>query len=164
MRNIVSTHTLAARAAAVLAADAFCTVALAVAAQVRYDWQPCPWCILQRYAYLILGLVLTARAFAPAKGRAATWLSGAAALVALSGIGLAMRQVIFMVWPSDTCGRDALAMAINALPTAKHLPTVFLATGSCADPIPLSFPILSLTGFVVLAVLTLKLLRVTRLR
>lgn len=138
---------LSTKTAALLgAAASFGAVATAVALQLLNNWYPCPWCILQRYAYLALGVVLTAVVLTghAATRRVLTWLAG---LVALVGAAMASFQLSVMLFPSITCGRDRVAAFVNGLLPAQWLPTVFEATGSCIDPLPVNFPVLSLAGF-----------------
>lgn len=139
-----------ARAAA-LAACAVFAVAAAVLLQLLLSLYPCPWCILQRYAFLAFGAVMTLGAFTGAPSTRAR-LVLAAGLVALSGAAMAGFQLYGKLVPSGACGKDAVAEVVNSLWLAKLLPLVFEATGSCTDPIPLNFPLLSLGGFVVLGV------------
>lgn len=127
---------------------AYGAVMTAMVLQLVYNWNPCPWCILQRYAYLALGTVLLWRSAVADQGRLAHGLSWATALAALTGVGMAGYQLHVMFSLKVACGRDKLAAFLNDLPTAQVFPWAFEATGSCADPMPVNFPLLSLCGFV----------------
>lgn len=96
-----------ARAAA-LAACAVFAVAAAVLLQLLLSLYPCPWCILQRYAFLAFGAVMTLGAFTGAPSTRAR-LVRAAGLVALSGAAMAGFQLYVKLVPSWACGKDAVA-------------------------------------------------------
>lgn len=147
------------RAAAVLAALSFGAVATAVALQLALDYYPCPWCILQRYAFLVLGCVFLTRAIT-GKQRVACGLNMAAGLVVSVGAAMAAFQLYVKLVPSASCGLDKVADFVNGLAPANWSPTVFQATGSCIDPIPVNFPLLALCGFLALGLVAIIFTRV----
>ena len=110
--------------------------------------QPCPLCILQRYAYFLLGVAALVSAI---------WLNRAttlaATLAAVSGGGLAMWQVLKGA-DMTSCQRDPIGIFVNQLPMADWWPEFLFATGGCADKYTtfgLPVPVLSLAGFIGLA-------------
>lgn len=149
-------------AAAVLATLSFGAVATAVGLQLALDYYPCPWCILQRYAFLGAGCLLLARATTGNK-RVACGLNVAAGLVVLLGAAMAAFQLYVKLVPSASCGRDKVADFVNGLAPASVLPTLFEATGSCVDPIPVNFPLLSLAGFAAIGLGAALFIRVRRI-
>ena len=95
--------------------------------------EPCPLCILQRYAFIATGLVaLIAAIHGPA--RLGRWLYSALIVVASgSGAIVAGRQSWLQHYPPKVldCGPD-LAYMIDSFPIAQVLPKVFKGEGDCA--------------------------------
>lgn len=124
--------------------------------------QPCTMCIIQRYAFIwigmwtLLALLLSARWI-----RVPAVIAGV--LGALGGVIAAIRNLWVLSHPDILCGRDPVELFLNQLPTAQWLPKVFMALGLCSDPIPplfgLPLPAWSLIGLLVLAGLLLISLR-----
>lgn len=124
--------------------------------QATMSVEPCPLCIFQRYAFIVTGLLATAGA-ALSRGHTSVRLwSGAVSLAALTGVGIAGRQVWLQHNPPDIseCGAD-LAFMLESFPLTQALPMVFRGTGDCSkvDWTLLGFSIaeLSLACFIVLA-------------
>lgn len=94
--------------------------------------EPCPMCIVQRYALVLVGVLA---AFAAAfRGRG--WrrgLLGLAVLVALSGAFVAARQSWLQWYPPEVlaCGRDLYGMIEN-FPLKRVIPMVFRGSGDCS--------------------------------
>ena len=96
---------------------------------------PCPFCILQRYAYLLIGLV--------------------------SLVVLAVWQLL-KASKNASCGADAVAEFVNGLPPAGWYSEYFFANGGCSDVWPpifgvslvvwsiICFSVLSIIGIVAL--------------
>lgn len=124
---------------ALVAAIAFGAVGTAYSLQQAWNLQPCTMCIVQRYAFLIIGIGAAGRAlFAfplPAMCRFATWPSIIIGLLASARIQWAISV------PSLSCGRDKIAAFLNNLPWVEWAPSMFEATGVCGDPVP---PVLGL--------------------
>ncbi len=120
-----------------------CIGILAAAAYLQYGpgrQQPCPLCILQRYAYIALAIVsLLAAAHGP--GRIGMLVYAAIAdLFASIGIGLAVWQINKGA-SMTSCLSDPIGEFVNGLPAANWWPEYFFANGGCADKYP---PILGL--------------------
>jgi disulfide bond formation protein DsbB len=117
---------------AVFAACACIAMAALATAYYLQHWSgmmPCPYCVLQRYAYL--GVIALA-ALAWIDTRRAAWHGGAGVGVAVAGFALAVWQ--FTRGPSmNTCSVDPVGEWVNGFPLASAWPEVFLAEGSCAD-------------------------------
>jgi len=125
--------------------------------------EPCPLCILQRYAFIATGLVALIAAI-QGPGKVGRWLY-AALIVAASGAGaiVAGRQSWLQHYPPKVldCGPD-LAYMIDSFPIAQVLPKVFKGEGDCAKVawkfLGLSIPEWALVWFalfIICAVLTL---------
>lgn len=95
---------------------------------------PCPLCVMQRAGYLLFGLVALAAAIHQPRGRGAAAYFAALALVALAGLGVAMRHVWVLYHPKFGCGIDVLEQFVNDLPTARLLPWLLHASGECTAP------------------------------
>ena len=118
--------------------------------------QPCTMCIIQRYAFLWIGLCALLALLFPFRS-VRVLASYAGILGAVGGIVAAAKNLWVMSHPEILCGRDSVELFLNDLPTAQWFPKVFVALGLCSDPIPplfgLALPAWSLIGLVVLAAL-----------
>jgi disulfide bond formation protein DsbB len=99
-------------------------------------WQnlePCPLCILQRYAFIGVGLIaLVAAVHGP--GRVGQAIYGLfVVLAAGTGAGIAARQTWLQHNPPNVldCGPD-LAYMLDAFPLSQVLPKIFKGEGDCA--------------------------------
>jgi len=94
--------------------------------------EPCPMCIVQRYALLLVGLLSGLTALA--RGR---WvhLGGTVLLLATAGFGafVAARQSWLQWYPPEvaTCGRDFYGM-IESFPLQRVVPMIFKGSGDCS--------------------------------
>lgn len=93
--------------------------------------EPCPMCIVQRYALSLVAIIACLTAFARRKG---VIVSGAALLVLTSGFGafVAARQSWVQWYPPEvaTCGRDLYGM-IETFPLQRAIPMIFKGGGDC---------------------------------
>ena len=93
--------------------------------------EPCPMCIVQRYA--LISVAIFAGAAAAFKGRGAQ-LAGAGLVVLASGFGafVAARQSWLQWYPPETasCGRDFYGM-IETFPLKRAIPMIFRGSGDC---------------------------------
>src|SRR5574343_2061744 len=140
-------------------------VALAAALYMQHEkgLQPCTMCIIQRYAFLWIGLsALLAMIITPSRAMRSLWVV-AGLIGVIGGMIAAIRNLWVMSHPEILCGRDPVALFLNALPPAQWLPTVFVALGLCSDPIPpllgLPLPAWSLVGLLLSGLLLLLSLR-----
>lgn len=130
-------------------------IALAAALFMQHGkgLQPCTLCIIQRYAFIWVGLWALIALLLPYRaGRLVAALVGG--LGALGGMVVAGRNLWVMAHPDILCGRDPVEIFLNQLPTAQWWPKVFMALGLCSDPIPplfgLALPAWSLLGLLIL--------------
>lgn len=136
-----------------------CLAGLAIAVaylQQRIGLLPCPLCVIQRIAYILIALTaLAAAAFHPkGPGR---WLFGVLLLLwSSAGAAVAGWQVwlTYHAYAAE-CGISPEEKFLNALPLSKWWPAMFEANGDCASVtwtfLGLSVPELSLIAFVLLA-------------
>jgi disulfide bond formation protein DsbB len=115
---------------------------------------PCPWCVIQRYAFAAIGLISLVTAFLPAA--ALKRGAGLSMLTALCGGGAASWLLWVQAHPSVSCGIDPMETSLNHILPARLLPFLFRADGMCTteyDPIlGLSLPQWSLLAFIGLAI------------
>lgn len=124
--------------------------------QVALGEAPCPLCILQRYALLLIAIF----AFIGAAMRTPRSLAIFEALVvlcALAGAAVAGHHVYTQFFPAVSCGVDVLQPIVDDLPLAKIFPLGFQVDGFCSTPYPpilgLSLAQWALVAFVLVVVL-----------
>ena len=93
--------------------------------------EPCPMCIVQRYALVLVAVLCALTAFATRKGM----LIGGAILtllMAASGAFVAARQSFLQWYPPEeaSCGRDFYGM-IETFPLKRAIPMIFKGSGDC---------------------------------
>ena len=94
--------------------------------------EPCPMCIVQRYALIAVALVAGVTAFM--LGRKALWGGvGVMAAFAVFGAGVAARQSWLQWYPPEvmSCGRDFFGM-IESFPLRRAIPMIFRGSGDCS--------------------------------
>jgi disulfide bond formation protein DsbB len=93
--------------------------------------EPCPMCIVQRYALVLVALVAGIAAFVPARG---FLLASAGLMTLVSGFGgfVAARQTWLQWYPPEvaSCGRDLYGM-IETFPLKRAIPMIFRGGGDC---------------------------------
>jgi len=93
--------------------------------------EPCPMCIVQRYALILVAVVAGITAFTSRKPLLVAG-SGLMALLASLGAFVAARQS-FLQWyppPEASCGRDLYGM-IETFPLKRVIPMIFKGSGDC---------------------------------
>jgi len=94
--------------------------------------EPCPMCIVQRYALVGVALIAALTAFGKSK---AVRIGGAVllVLVAVFGAFVAARQSWLQWYPPQvaTCGRDFYGM-IESFPLQRVIPMIFKGSGDCS--------------------------------
>ena len=136
-----------------MALACFAAVGAALVAQHHFDMQPCPWCILQRVIFVVIGLVCALGALVPARA-ARAGAAGIALLLALLGSAAALWQH-FAAAKSASCNLTLADKIIGALQLNTLLPDAFEPRASCADAAvsiaSVPFEFWSLALFVLLA-------------
>ncbi len=121
--------------------------------------EPCPMCIVQRYALIAVAVVAGLAALASKKG----WLvSGSLLMLVASGFGafVAARQSWLQWYPPEiaSCGRDFYGM-IETFPLKRAIPMIFKGSGDCTKIdwtfLGLSIANWSFISFVVIALAAL---------
>jgi disulfide bond formation protein DsbB len=94
--------------------------------------EPCPMCIVQRYA--LIGVALLSAVAAAVPLGLARWIAvGGVAGVAGFGAFVAARQSWLQWYPPEvlTCGRDFYGM-IESFPLKRAVPMIFKGSGDCS--------------------------------
>jgi len=116
--------------------------------------EPCPLCILQRYAFTLVALL--AAVAAALRGGASTVFAALGLLAAVTGAGVAAWHVHLQLFPPEesSCG-PSLQYLLSNLPLGRALPRIFQGYGDCTQIdwtfLKLSMPAWALIWFVVLA-------------
>ncbi len=129
-------------------------VGLAALAQYAFDMQPCPWCVLQRFIYIVVGvLALLGALLSNTPRRIAIVL---ALLATLSGIASALWQQLHAI-NEASCDLSLAERITTALHLDRMLPQLFIAYASCADAavsvLGIPFAVWSCLMYVILALL-----------
>ena len=133
-------------------------VGFALYLQHAQNLDPCPLCILQRYAFIALAVVALV-AFLHNPATTGKRIYGALLLVfSLTGIGIAGRHVWLQSRPPETaadCG-PGLDYMLETFPLTSALPMIFKGSGDCSEIawrfLGLSIPAWALVWFVIFAV------------
>ena len=152
---------------AALAGVAFCVLMMAVALSLEHivGLEPCPLCIFQRVAVIAAGLVLAVAAIHNPKGGVGKGIYGLLGLAAVgTGAFIAGRHVWLQGLPDDevpSCG-PGLDYMMDILPMQEVVAMVLTGSGECAEIdfmlLGLSLPAWTLIGFLVLALVPLRIL------
>lgn len=94
--------------------------------------EPCPMCIVQRYALTGVGIAALIGALSSSK-RLHFWFGLLVAVIAAFGAFVAARQSWLQWFPPEimTCGRDFYGM-IESFPLQRVIPMIFRGSGDCA--------------------------------
>jgi disulfide bond formation protein DsbB len=110
-----------------IALACFGVVGVALYLQHAVDLAPCPMCVIQRYAFLTVGIAALIGYFA----KSIQIPAAIALLAAIGGLIAAGRHLYILAHPGFSCGIDPTETFLNKLPTATYLPSVFEAYGAC---------------------------------
>jgi disulfide bond formation protein DsbB len=128
----------------------FALVAAALYLQHAHDMLPCPLCVIQRYAFLGIGIAALVGALSNKTGAGAS----VALLAALGGLVTVGKHLYVLAHPGFSCGIDPMETMLNKIPTATMLPWLFKAEGLCENATDglfgLSIPQWSAVWFVLL--------------
>jgi disulfide bond formation protein DsbB len=93
--------------------------------------EPCPMCIVQRYALVLVALFGAIAAALPGP-KAHRWMAVLLLLIAGFGAFVAARQSWLQWYPPEiaTCGRDFYGM-IESFPLERVVPMIFRGSGDC---------------------------------
>lgn len=93
---------------------------------------PCPMCIVQRYALLLVGFVAVLTGVAARRRKTLILGVSVVLLLALFGAFVAARQSWLQWYPPvvSSCGRDLYGM-IETFPLQRVIPMIFRGSGDC---------------------------------
>lgn len=96
--------------------------------------EPCPMCIIQRYAFVVCALIALAAALHNPRNWGSRIYAGLMLLSALGGGSVAARQSWLQRNPPavPSCGPD-LDFMLDSFPLTQALPMIFRGTGDCAE-------------------------------
>lgn len=112
----------------------FCIGMLAFSQYLQHivGLDPCPMCIVQRYAFVLVALLA---GLAAAGHRRGVHIAGALLLLPAAGFGayVAARQSWLQWYPPEvvSCGRDFYGMIEN-FPLQRAIPMIFKGSGDCS--------------------------------
>ena len=93
--------------------------------------EPCPMCIVQRYALVLVAIFCALSAFSSRRG---VLIGGAFLTLLMAGFGgfVAARQSFLQWYPPEiaSCGRDFYGM-IETFPLKRAIPMIFKGSGDC---------------------------------
>ena len=99
--------------------------------QYALNLEPCPMCVVQRYAFVLIAVVCVLARLGAGKVLHA---SGAFLMLVLAGAGAftAARQSWLQWYPPEiaSCGRDIYGMVEN-FPLSRAIPMIFKGSGDC---------------------------------
>ncbi len=97
--------------------------------------EPCPMCILQRYAFVMIGVVALVAALHGPSGAGVRVYAFLIAAVAIAGGSISVRQSLLQRFPAPEpakCMAGDLDFLLGNFPLAQALPKIFAGTGDCA--------------------------------
>jgi len=102
--------------------------------QEELGLEPCPMCVLQRYALISIGAVALIAAIHGPRAWGLKIYSGLIVLFAVLGGGVAIRHSYLQHFPpkTESCGSD-LGFLMGNLPLSQAIPRIFAGTGSCSS-------------------------------
>lgn len=121
------------RMLALLSAACVAMLAFGLYLQHVVGLEPCPMCIVQRYALVVVAIVAGLTALSRRKG---VQVGGELLLLLAAGFGafVAARQSWLQWYPPEvaSCGRDFYGM-IETFPLQRAIPMIFKGGGDCSQ-------------------------------
>lgn len=131
--------------------------------QVQHNLDPCPLCIFQRIAFILLGLTFLIAVWYKPTGGWRTIYGGLQLFISTVGSGIAIRHIWIQSHAEEViaeCGAG-FDYIFERFPFRKAVELVFKGTGECSSIdwtlAGFSIPQLSLIAFIGMAVYTVKL-------
>lgn len=120
------------------------------------DLDPCPWCVVQRLAFIVIALVCVIAIMIRPSGGGITFTSLAIGLIAAGGIAAASYHIYIQSDPAraQSCAGSVVERLLDASKLGKWVPPLLQYDGACTlkpwSLLGLSIPEWSLAWFVVL--------------
>ena len=121
-----------ARALAVMGLASFAAVGIALVAQHQFGVKPCPWCVLQRGVFLLIGVFSLLGWLV--QGRRPLRQAALVAVLLLCAAGLT--AAVFqheVASQSATCAMGLADRVVTVLGLEELWPSVFMITANCAE-------------------------------
>jgi len=136
-----------------------CAMLIGIAPYMQQEkgLEPCPMCILQRYAFVAIGVVALVAGVHGPQGWVLRIYGALVVLLAIGGGGTSLRHSWLQHFPpkTESCGTD-LEFLLNTFPLSQALPKIFAGTGSCSKidwrMLGLTIPEWALVWFVAIAI------------
>lgn len=143
-----------------MAAVCLAAVGAALASQYIFDMQPCPWCILQRLVFVVVGVLCLVAALLDAPGARKAVTGGALVFAALGASAAVWQHEVAA--KSVSCNLTLADKILTALHVESIAPWLFEVKATCADAavsiLGLPYEYWSLALFVVLMLGALRVL------
>jgi len=123
---------LPARALAGMALASFAAVGVALVAQHQFGVKPCPWCVLQRAIFLVIGALSLLGWLV----QATRPLRQAVVVLVLVLCAAGLTAAVFqheVASQSATCAMGLADKIVTALGLEELWPSVFMITANCAE-------------------------------
>lgn len=132
-----------------LAMAAACAGLLGAAlyAQQVLGMLPCPYCVLIRYVFALIGIFSLLAAFITPLRKSLCCLNS---VLALAGVGMSAKLWYVQNYPANSCGIDPVENVLNKFFISDWFPLMFKSMGFCETPyapiLGLSIPSWTLLG------------------
>ncbi len=123
---------LPARALAAMALASFAGVGIALVAQHQFGVKPCPWCVLQRGIFLLIGAFSLLGWLVQARRTLRQTALVAVLLLCAAGVTAAVFQHE-VASQTATCAMGLADKIVTALGLEELWPSVFMITANCAE-------------------------------
>jgi len=123
---------LPARALAGMAVASFAAVGIALIAQHQFHVKPCPWCVLQRGIFLLIGAFSLLGWLVQAQRTLRQVAVVAVLLLCAAGVTAAVFQHEVAA-QSASCALGLADKIVSALNLEELWPSVFMITANCAE-------------------------------
>lgn len=144
----------------VIGVAAFVLLGAAFYMEYQMDLEPCPLCMLQRIAFLCIGIFSLVSASTSSE-RARKWLAGTVVVLSVLGAGLAIRHLYLQSLPADELPAclPGLTYMVEVFPWQDVAKAMIMGTGDCGEVVwtflGLSIPGWTLVAFIGMAIVNL---------
>ena len=128
-------------------------LAVGVVLQHGFGMQPCSWCVLQRFVFLLVGVACALAAWSPGGKRARRAFASLGALLSVAGLAAALYQQ-FVASKSASCAMTLADRIVMQLSLHEIAPWMFMPTAPCNEAnvalLGVPFAVWSATAFLLL--------------